>query len=104
MAALAHLPPAALDHSSSPTTPIATKLKDGVFKYHNNDRVEYGGLQTIFRHRIESTTAWAEYGDNDSIDDDDGIKFRFEWRLSPKYYSMPSSDSIFMLYLPRLKK
>ena len=57
MAAPAHLPPAALDHSSSPTGPIATKLKDGVNKYHNNNRVEYGGRQTTFRHRIESTTA-----------------------------------------------
>jgi hypothetical protein len=57
MAALAHLPPAALNHSSSPTKPISTKLKDGVVKYHNNNRVEYGDRQTIFRHRIESTTA-----------------------------------------------
>jgi hypothetical protein len=57
MAALAHLPPAALDYSSSPIGTIATKLKYDIFPYLNNDRVEYGNWPTIFRYRIESTTA-----------------------------------------------
>ena len=95
MAALAHLPPAALDHSSSPTGPIATKLKDGVNKHHNNDRVKYGGRQTIFRYRIESTTAegWMTMPFN--FDSSGG-----RLHISSRY----SSDLLVILYLSRCQR
>jgi hypothetical protein len=44
MAAPAHLPPAALDHSSLPTLQIATKLKHNVRNNLNNNRVDFEGL------------------------------------------------------------
>jgi hypothetical protein len=56
MAAPAHLPPAALDHSSLPTRPIATKFKDNLLNYLNNDRVNYGVRKPLIRYRIVSTT------------------------------------------------
>lgn len=56
MAAPAHLPPAALDHSSLPTRQIATELKHNVRNYLNSDHVDFEGLHPFIRYQIVSTT------------------------------------------------